>query len=193
VDFFYRLKNHDWVSVYPKFESIDISNLTQVRPVGLKNTRFILDGHLRKLSALLRLLGFDSLIEEKYSDKELAFLSRSNERILLTRDIGLLKRGIVIHGYWVRETDPYRQVIEILNRFGLFNQIAPFQRCTNCNTLLSRVDKNDIADRVSSQTRSFYDEFYLCHGCEKVYWKGSHYSKMEKWINQIRYANAASS
>ena len=56
------------------------------------------------------------------------FLSRE-PRIILTRDIGLLKNGLVTHGYWVRSQQPLEQAREILRRFGLRAAVRPFSRC----------------------------------------------------------------
>jgi len=57
----------------------------------------VLDTHLGRLAAYLRMLGFDSLYRNDYHDEELACISA------LTRDRGLLKRNIVVHGYLVRK------------------------------------------------------------------------------------------
>jgi len=49
------------------------------------------------------MLGFDSLYRNDYHDEELACISANQQRTLLTRDRGLLKRNIVVHGYLVRK------------------------------------------------------------------------------------------
>jgi uncharacterized protein len=136
VDFSYLIQNGDKISVYPIFESIDISPLERLRPTPLREVRFVLDTHLGKLAAYLRMLGLDAAYHTDYTDEKLATISLDEKRILLTRDRGLLKRNIIIRGYFVRATSPREQLIEVLRRFDLFRSISPFERCMHCNTLL---------------------------------------------------------
>ena len=102
-DFSYQIRDGDRISVYPVFEALDISGLTRLRPEPLRDPRFVLDVHLGRLAAYLRMLGFDALYHNNWTDERLAEISHLEHRILLTRDVGLLKRGSVIHGYYVRE------------------------------------------------------------------------------------------
>jgi hypothetical protein len=60
VDFDYRVQDGDRISVYPVFESLDIADVTRVRPVPLRVLRFALDQHLGQLAAYLRMAGFDT-------------------------------------------------------------------------------------------------------------------------------------
>src|SRR5215469_9384318 len=53
VDFSYRVRSGDRISVYPVFASIDISPLERLRPTPLREVRFLLDAHLGKLAAYL--------------------------------------------------------------------------------------------------------------------------------------------
>ena len=79
-------------------------------PQPLRDPRFVLDMHLGKLAAYLRMVGFDTLYRNDYDDGDLARISHDERRILLTRDRGLLKRSMVTHGYCVRETNPRLQL-----------------------------------------------------------------------------------
>jgi uncharacterized protein with PIN domain/sulfur carrier protein ThiS len=185
VDFAYLVQDGDRISVYPVFESIDITPLVRVRPQPLREPRFALDTHLGRLAAYLRMLGFDTVYRNDYADEELAHLSSSEGRILLTRDRGLLKRGVVTHGYCVRETNPRRQLVEVLRRFDLFQAVAPFRRCIRCNGSLETVSKEAISHQLPPKTRQYYDEFHICQGCDRIYWKGSHYQRMQQFIARV--------
>jgi hypothetical protein len=185
VDFTYLVQDGDRVSVYPLFTSLDVAPLTRVRPEPLDEPRFVLDTHLGRLASYLRLLGFDTLYRNDYADEELARLSSEQGRILLTRDRGLLKRSVVQRGYCVRETQPRQRLLEVLRRFDLFEAIAPFRRCIRCNGSLRPVSKQAIAHRLPPKTRQYYDEFRVCEGCEQVYWKGSHYQRMQDFIRRV--------
>ena len=103
----------------------------------------------------------------------------------MTRDLGLLKRRYVSHGYYLRETNPRCQLGEVLRRFDLSETTRPFKRCLSCNGLLKFVQKETIDDRLQPMTRRTYDEFHLCVICDRVYWKGSHYKRMQTFIESI--------
>jgi hypothetical protein len=92
------------------------------------------------------------------------------QRIMLTRDRGLLKARAVTRGYWLRSTEPQQQVREVL------------QRCLLCNGLVQPIDKQSILPRLLPQTARYYDEFYQCSACAQLYWKGAHHRKMQEFI-----------
>jgi uncharacterized protein with PIN domain len=186
VDFNYLVMDGDHISVYPVFESLDISPLNHCQPKPLRNTRFVLDVHLGRLAAYLRMLGFDTLYRNDYDDLELAETSANERRILLTCDRRLLMRKQITHGYFVRERQPKQQRLEILNRFDLFNNLKPFTRCMHCNGITQPVNKQKIEAQLLPKTKKYYDEFFQCKTCNKIYWKGSHYLKMKKMIEEIK-------
>jgi uncharacterized protein with PIN domain len=186
VDFSYIVRDGDRISVYPVFESLDIRPLLRLRPEPLRNPCFVLDTHLGRLARYLRLLGFDCLYRNDYSDEELAEISSREQRILLTRDRLLLQRGIVTHGGFIRSDDPKRQVIEVLRRFDLAGDLAPLTRCIRCNGLLSIVDKQRINHRLELKTRLYYEDFRICEHCRQIYWQGSHFRKMRALIGEFR-------
>ncbi len=185
VDFSYTVRPGDRISVYPVFEALDISPVLRLRPRPLRQSRFVLDVHLGKLARYLRLMGFDSLYRNDFSDDELAALSCRESRILLTRDRGLLKRNVVTHGYCVRDTRPQKQLLEILHRFDLFNSIRPFERCLQCNGRLEAIDKKSIQHRLGPTTRQHFTEFRTCAICHRIYWPGSHHQRMQEFIHAL--------
>ena len=185
VDFTRVVEDGDSVSVYPVFESIDISPVGRLRPNPLRESRFVLDIHLGQLATYLRLLGFDTLYQNDFDDSELAKISSEERRILLTKDRGVLKRNLVTHGYCVREIDPQLQLQEVIRRFDLQTSIAPFQRCLKCNGKLEPVEKEKILDRLEHNTSLYYDDFRICLQCSQIYWKGSHYSRMLQFLEEV--------
>jgi uncharacterized protein with PIN domain len=185
VEFYAKPENGDFVSAYPVFESIDISSVSKLRPEPLRNPCFILDVHLGKLAKYLRMLGFDSLYQNNFDDKEIIEISLKEKRIILTRDLGILKNGKVTHGYWVRSQKPKEQVNEVVKRFDLTKQIEPLNRCIECNGNIVKIEKDKIADLLKPKTRKYFHEFFQCTNCKKVYWEGSHYLKMLGKIEMI--------
>lgn len=153
--------------------------------------RFVLDGHLGRLAAYLRMLGFDCLYQNDYADAELAEIAQREERILLSRDRRLLMRKVVAHGYCLRSLDSLEQFSEVIKRFELTKHIVPFHRCLRCNHPLEPVEKEVVFDRLEPLTKLYFDEFQICPACKQIYWKGSHYEKMKKLIEQTVEDNAA--
>jgi len=185
VDFNYLVQDGDHFSIYPIFESLDITSIDRLQPKPLRETRFVLDTHLGRLAAYLRMLGFDTLYRNDYDDPTLANISVDEQRILLTRDIRLLMRKKITHGYFVRNTQPQQQLLEILSRFGLSGAQQPFSRCMHCNGEINAVGKQTIALQLMPRTKAFYNEFWQCAQCQKVYWKGSHYRRMQQLIESL--------
>jgi uncharacterized protein len=147
--------------------------------------KFLLDAHLGRLAAYLRLAGFDTAYEPPWDDAVLARRSADEDRTLLTRDRGLLKRSIVRRGYFVESTDSREQFAEIVHHFHLRASMEPFSRCARCNTPLREVAKADVLERLPPRTRLHFDEFLECPTCRRVYWRGSHYTKIANWFQRI--------
>jgi uncharacterized protein with PIN domain len=186
VDFGYLVQDNDQFDVYPAYSPTVALPFPRVLPAPAP--RFILDVHLGRLAEYLRLLGFDTLYRNDYDDPELAAVAGDEQRILLTRDLGLLKRNRVIYGAYVRATDPQQQVIEILRRFNFWQMMQPFQRCSRCNGRLRTVAKTDIEHELPPQTREEHDEYRQCEQCKQLYWEGSHFTRLRLFIEQIRAA-----
>lgn len=157
----------------------------EVHPITdgyLGEPHFVLDIHLGRLTAYLRMLGFDCLYEATYDDAQLAKIAGEEKRILLTRDRRLLMRKSVTDGYCLRSLVSLEQLKEIVKRFDLAQRIIPFHRCLRCNHLLEPVSKEAVLDRLEPLTQKYFDEFHICPACGQIYWKGSHYEKMEKIV-----------
>ena len=185
VDFSYKPAGEDHISVYPVFESLDITEVTHLRNKPLRTTKFIPDVHLGKLARYLRLLGFDTYFNTDINDNEIINISLSERRIILTRDRQLLKNKLVMHGYWVRSANPAGQVKEVVARFDLKNSIKPFTRCMECNGIIESVPGKEIEDRLLPKTKEYYTVFRECRECSRIYWEGSHYDNMKKQIQKI--------
>ncbi|MBW4668663.1 MAG: Mut7-C RNAse domain-containing protein [Cyanomargarita calcarea GSE-NOS-MK-12-04C] len=108
----------------------------------------------------------------------------------------------VQYGYYVRQTDPPQQVPEVMQRFDLFKLVSPFQRCLRCNGLLEPVAKESIIDQLPETVRclrqpslrepqsgtkmvSHNQEFRRCEDCPQIYWKGSHYERLQQYIDKV--------
>jgi uncharacterized protein with PIN domain len=162
---------------------IDVFPHPAVSPAA--DPRFVADGHLGRLAAYLRMLGFDTWYQRDADDITLAHVSSSEGRILLTRDIGLLKRKEVERGRFIRPDKPHDQLRTVVIGFGLLPHIAPFTRCMDCNGLLLPASKEEVLHLLPPHTRATKEQFSRCPECGKVYWRGSHHARMLQWIEQL--------
>lgn len=191
VEFDRILKDFDRVSVFPMFESLDITSVTKVRALPLRKSpghelKFVVDVNLGRLAIFLRMLGFDVIYHRDLKDdSELAAISELQHRVLLTRDLGLLKRKNVSHGYYLRARHPTQQIVEVLKRFDLMNSTDLCARCLECNTPIVQASKESVLERIPPRVAESYSEFFICPQCQKVYWQGTHYQgmkhRLERW------------
>lgn len=184
VDFSYIVNNKDIIAVHPLNQVSDTSNDENVLlQAALKEVKFVLDVHLGKLAKFLRLLGYDTLYRNDYDDPELAEISANENRILLTKDRGLLKRKIVQHGYCVRSQDSQKQLLEVVERYNLKKDLLNKKaRCLSCNNNLKQVKKEEVADRLEPLVLQYHNDFTYCEKCDQVFWKGSHYERMKRTL-----------
>ncbi len=185
VGFDHRLAPGARVAVYPPFRSIGLGALASPGPPPLDpaDARFVLDGHLGRLAAYLRMCGLDTWYRSGADDDELAGIAAEERRILLTRDRGLLKRSIVTWGAFVRSDRPAEQLVEVLDRFELAAVVRPFARCLRCNAALERIERAEALPRVPPRVRLEQVEFRECPTCGRLFWRGSHRRRMERLLS----------
>jgi hypothetical protein len=192
VDFSYRMLDGDRVSVYPTFEAFDIAPLLRVRPQALRLTRFIADSHLGALARLLRMAGFDTRYENPCLDEEIRRLAGEERRIILTRDRALLMCRTVTHACYVHAREPHAQFREIVERLQLGSRARPFTLCLHCNLPIAAAEKAQIVDRLPGAIAATYERFWICAGCQRVYWEGSHWARMRDMLREMLGADSAS-
>jgi len=163
VDLAYRPRPGQRIAVQP---------VAWPQPAPTSPPRFVLDVHLGTLARRLRLLGLDTAYERHADDDTLVEVSLTEDRVLLTRDRGLLHRRALRWGAHVGSQRPDEQVREVLDRFA--PPLRPWTRCPACNGTLVDVPKDEVAAELPEGTRRCYQTFRRCRRCGKVYWRGAH-------------------
>ncbi|MFI1970738.1 hypothetical protein BLA24_09510 [Streptomyces cinnamoneus] len=159
-------------------ESVEVEAVTRPQEVPGAPLRFLLDVHLGTLARRLRLLGVDAAYEsEDLGDPALAALSAAEQRVLLSRDRGLLRRREIWAGGYVYSDRPDEQLRDVLSRFA--PRLAPWSRCTACNGPLQDADKDAVREHLEHGTRRTYDVFAQCAACGRVYWRGAHHARLQ--------------
>ncbi len=131
--------------------------------------------HLGTLARRLRVLGIDTWWRNDADDAELAAVAEAEDRVLVSRDRGLLMRRQVRHGALVRSQDPDEQLAEVVARLGLAPQLAPGTRCPRCNGPVRTVPVENVTDRLEPGTRAAgHRTVGECTACGQLYWHGAH-------------------
>ncbi|MEN8136479.1 MAG: Mut7-C RNAse domain-containing protein [Thermodesulfobacteriota bacterium] len=183
-NFNHIVAKNDRIEVFAVPWPVDLTEHNHLTP-ALHPIRFAVDANVGKLARLLRMTGFDTFYEPGLADGKLAETAWRDKRILLTRDIALLKRKVVVHGRLIRHSNPAAQLREVIGLYGLRERIRPFSRCLCCNGVLEEIAKAEIIDRLQPLTRKYYDDFMICPQCERLYWPGSHRQRMLKLIEEL--------
>lgn len=183
VPFSHFPKTNDRIAIFPEFIQLPLKNKPE--DATPKETTFILDAHLGKLAKYLRMLGFDTLYDNHFKDEEILNTAASNGRIILTRDKALLTSPKIQAGYFVRAIHPHAQLQEVVKNFDLSPHFKSFTRCMTCNSPLHQVSAKEIAAKVPMTVAKVFDVFFYCPHCDKVFWKGSHFKRMEKFIRDL--------
>lgn len=173
------------IHLHPAAPPLDPCLPQPLRPNALPALRFLADANVGKLATLLRVLGFDTACPRTLPDGDLAELADREQRFVLSRDRGLLKRKAIVWGRLIRANHPQDQLREILHFFGLKPPFPAFIRCVRCNTLLTAVPKADILHMLEPKTKIHFKEFHQCPTCRRVYWPGSHHDAMLRWVEGL--------
>jgi uncharacterized protein with PIN domain len=146
---------------------------------------FLADAHLGGLARFLRMLGYDTLHENDYSDGDIRRLAAEDCRIVLSRDRELLKCREIARGCYVHALKAEAQLREVAARYDLAARARPFTRCLVCNLPLQAVDKASVAAIVPQKVRERQEQFSRCAGCGRIYWPGSHYARMRAALGEL--------
>jgi uncharacterized protein with PIN domain len=167
---------------------------------------FIADAMLGSLAKWLRILGFDTLYFKEIDDNELIRIARQEDRMLLTRDAGLVKRKTIDSYILITSNEVSEQLKEVLrivcskqyavsskqcaagteeSAYCLLPTAYFFSRCTECNGLLMPVDKESVMDAIPEHIFLSGDSFFKCKKCGKVYWNGSHKKMMDAKVEEV--------
>ena len=151
--------------------------------------KFIVDLNVGRLAKWLRVLGYDALFVPDADDDQLIRIADDEDRTILTKDSFIMQRRVVTSGQVkaLLITSDYRQtqLRQVIQALGLKDD-HQFSRCIECNVPLRDVAKEDVKDFVPPFVYSTQEEFMKCPRCDKVYWKGTHWTNMRQELAQVR-------
>lgn len=150
--------------------------------------RFLCDEMLHRLGRYLRMAGYDTLFTAKGEhDNEVLRRAEQEDRWLLTCDT-----KIFTHSYkWSKiflltASDLEDQTDLVTRHFALKWSERAFTRCTIDNTQLVQATIEQV-EKVPSAARKLEGPILYCPGCERLYWRGSHFEKMWEQLCELDY------
>jgi len=152
---------------------------------------FAVDAMLGKLTLWLRLTGHDTFYRADVDDDELLRVANSEKRILLTSDANLYRHVVEsgIRGMLVRGSVD-EAVADVFIEFGITPTIDPTKsRCSKCNGELIQLDgteKERVRNLVHKKTYDYYDKFWLCKGCQSVFFQGGYWQNILEYMKRIK-------
>lgn len=150
--------------------------------------KFIVDINVGRLAGWLRALGYDTLFINPIEDRELVDIARREERIILTKDQGILRRRVVSTGEVPALSiagDAWReQLAQVMDELGLSRQPS-FTRCIECNTPLEPRTPDEARSHVPPYVHRTQSAFLTCPRCGRYYWQGTHAQRMRQILSEI--------
>lgn len=146
--------------------------------------KFVVDSMLGRLAKWLRVLGYDTVYLPHLDDDQLVRLARAEGRLLLTRDRGLAQRR-GLQCLLVESEHLEEQLDQIFVELALTEEHA-FSRCPICNTPLQKIAKTELEGRVPPHIFRTHRDFSLCPHCDKIYWPGTHWARMQEKLAGFR-------
>ncbi|MBI5031779.1 MAG: Mut7-C RNAse domain-containing protein [Chloroflexi bacterium] len=145
--------------------------------------KFLADNMLGRLATWLRLLGYDTAYLPHVDDPELASIARTENRVLLTRDVELTRRR-KLRSLLIESEKVEQQLQQVFRAFGLSAREA-FSRCAECNVPLESVSKQSIQEQVPPYVLQTHHRFRRCPQCGRIYWRGTHWAHMVAQIEDL--------
>jgi uncharacterized protein len=147
--------------------------------------RFLADSNVGRLARWLRVLGYDTVYEPVLPDAQVVARARAEARVLLTRDVDMMKRRVIVSGtvqaILLRDDTIHDQLRQVLTQLAL-EPGQTLTRCIDCNAELQARAKEAVADRLPPYVRVTQERFYECPSCARVYWPGTHWERMRERI-----------
>jgi len=150
----------------------------------MQQQKFIVTQELGKLAKWLRILGYDCVYYDKKAVSELIVQVLRDRRILLARSETFTKyKGI--QALVIKHDHVEQQVEQIVRELGLtLDEENIFRRCVECNTPLEDITKEEIKEKVPEYVFQTQEKFKKCPGCGKIFWKGTHWDMVGKWLGE---------
>jgi len=151
--------------------------------------KFMVDHNVGKLAKWLRLMGYDARFFNDGEDSRMIAAALAEDRIILTKDTHILKRGVVTSGrlkaILIEGDKSKEQICQVIQTMNIAHGFRPFTICIECNQPLLNRTKDEVKDRVPPYVFKTQEQYMECPECCRIYWKGTHWMAMTEKLRQI--------
>lgn len=149
---------------------------------------FFCDSGVGGLARWLRAAGYDVLWEPHIADEALLKRAAETGGTIITTDSMLMERRLlrdqIIPSFWL---PPTLSIAEQLKRvFREFNLCVGVPRCMRCGGELITTDKEALQTRIPPRTYRWLNEFFVCARCGKLFWHGTHWSRIRNKLDGLK-------
>jgi uncharacterized protein with PIN domain len=142
--------------------------------------RFLCDPSLAGLGRWLRAAGYEAVVAASVPGNRLPDEALSRGLVLLTTEAEVLERRIVANGSlvvaWVPSALTMREQLALVMGDLALGLREP--RCMACGGALVARDKEAVRARIPPRTALWKDEYYVCAGCDRLFWQGTHWERI---------------
>ncbi len=132
------------------------------------------------------MLGCDTLFPRSTDNDELLRIALRENRILLTRNTGIMARRIVttdkVKVLLIESDNVREQFQQVVNELNLQSKTNSFSLCLLCNVNLVPKEKEEICNLIPPYVFKTQQQFMQCPGCARVFWRDTHWERMMKEI-----------
>ncbi len=138
-----------------------------------RQPRFDVDGMLGKLAKWLRIVGFDAAYPRGTPSAGRYFVTTRKQKLI---------PGIIV----VTAKDSVEQLKEVLTAINIRpNPSLFFSRCLICNIPVVEIPREGVAGQVPEEIFASRSEFHKCPQCMRLYWEGSHLSRVIRRLKSV--------
>ena len=152
-------------------------------------TRFMVDNNVGKLAKWLRMMGYDALFFNGSDDSSMVTTAMAEDRVILTRDTGIMKRRLVTSGrleaILITSDIPEMQLKQVIGTLNLDIYFRPFTICLECNQPLVERSRQQVENRVPPYVFKTQGQYMECLACHRIYWRGTHWQAMIKKLERL--------
>jgi len=151
--------------------------------------KFIVDNNVGKLAKWLRIMGYDTLFFNGSNDSRMVAIALAEERVILTKDTQIMKRGVITRGrlkaILIQSDQPELQMQQVIDNLHLDCRFKPFSICLECNQPLVGKSKEQVKDLVPPFVFKTQNQYMECPSCHRIYWRGTHWQRMREKLNKF--------
>jgi len=155
----------------------------------LRQEKLLVNSMCGRLTRWLRMLGFDTYYDREADDDQLIAMAKKEGRILITRDVELHERASKAGLRTILLRSPHHavQLATVISILRGELEIDPnLSRCPTCNSSLRRASRMEVEGKVPERSFKAHNEYWVCTGCGKIYWRGSHWRGISKVLEEAR-------